>query len=73
MFFSSFSLAPSSAIGRLHFQPDQLADNVHTLLASVADIAQGGNGNVNAVPPRVKRRECPWMWIWMRRDRAQGH
>ncbi|BGP54981.1 hypothetical protein JCM8202_003491 [Rhodotorula sphaerocarpa] len=44
-----------AAIGRLHFQPDQLAENVHTLLASVADIAQGGNGSVTGVPSRVKR------------------
>ncbi|GAA5894345.1 hypothetical protein JCM8208_006207, partial [Rhodotorula glutinis] len=44
-----------AAIGRLHFSPDNLADNVHTLLASVSDIALGGTGAVNGVPARVKR------------------
>ncbi|GAA5843992.1 hypothetical protein JCM9279_003694 [Rhodotorula babjevae] len=44
-----------AAIGRLHFTPDNLADNVHTLLASVSDIALGGSGAVNGVPARVKR------------------
>ncbi|GAA6046847.1 hypothetical protein JCM3770_005673 [Rhodotorula araucariae] len=44
-----------AAIGRLHFTPDHLADNVHTLLASVSDIALGGSGAINGVPARVKR------------------
>ncbi|BGP39201.1 hypothetical protein JCM10450v2_003156 [Rhodotorula kratochvilovae] len=44
-----------AAVGRLHFTPDNLADNVHTLLASVSDIALGGSGAVNGVPARVKR------------------
>lgn len=48
-----------TAIGRLHFTPDHLADNVHTLLASVSDIALGGSGAVNGVPARVKRRALP--------------
>lgn len=49
-----------AAIGRLHFTPDNLADNVHTLLASVSDIALGGSGAVNGVPARVKRRTSPF-------------
>ncbi|GAA6014863.1 hypothetical protein JCM10207_002205 [Rhodosporidiobolus poonsookiae] len=44
-----------AAIGRLHFNQDKLADNVHTLLASVSDIALGGSGTINGVPSRVKR------------------
>ncbi|GAA5963832.1 hypothetical protein JCM3765_004033 [Sporobolomyces pararoseus] len=44
-----------AAIGRLHFTPDALQDNVHTLLASVSDIALGGPGHVNGIPARVKR------------------
>ncbi|GAA5863159.1 hypothetical protein JCM1840_002490 [Sporobolomyces johnsonii] len=44
-----------AAIGRLNFTPDALQDNVHTLLASVADIANGGPGHVNGIPARVKR------------------
>ncbi|GAA6042017.1 hypothetical protein JCM8097_009148 [Rhodosporidiobolus ruineniae] len=44
-----------AAIGRLHFTPDKLADNVHTLLANVSDIALGGSGTVNGVPARTKR------------------
>ncbi|GAA5994333.1 mitochondrial 54S ribosomal protein uL1m MRPL1 [Rhodotorula paludigena] len=44
-----------AAIGRLHFTPEKLADNVHTLLASVSDIALGGAGAVNGIPARVKR------------------
>jgi large subunit ribosomal protein L1 len=47
------------AIGRLHFEPDALQDNVHTLLASVSDIALGGPGHVNGIPARVKRRKFP--------------
>ncbi|ORY91548.1 ribosomal protein L1-like protein [Leucosporidium creatinivorum] len=44
-----------AAIGRLHFTGDALQDNVHTLLASVSDIALGGSGVVNGVPARTKR------------------
>ncbi|BGP15128.1 hypothetical protein JCM10213_006539 [Rhodosporidiobolus nylandii] len=44
-----------AAIGRLHFDGEKLADNVHTLLANVSDIALGGSGNVNGIPARVKR------------------
>ncbi|GAA6058840.1 hypothetical protein JCM10212_002784 [Sporobolomyces blumeae] len=44
-----------AAIGRLHFTADALQDNVHTLLASVSDIALGGAGHVSGVPARVKR------------------
>ncbi|GAA5970698.1 hypothetical protein JCM11641_007403 [Rhodosporidiobolus odoratus] len=44
-----------AAIGRLHFNDDKLADNVHTLLANVSDIALGGSGTVNGIPARVKR------------------
>ncbi|GAA5914770.1 hypothetical protein JCM6882_002738 [Rhodosporidiobolus microsporus] len=44
-----------AAIGRLHFDSDKLADNVHTLLANVSDIALGGSGVVNGIPARVKR------------------
>ncbi|GAA5884306.1 hypothetical protein JCM16303_003628 [Sporobolomyces ruberrimus] len=44
-----------AAIGRLHFTPDALQDNVHTLLASVSDIALGGPGVVNGIPARIKR------------------
>ena len=51
------SLPSLAAIGRLHFTPDALQDNVHTLLASVSDIALGGPGHVNGIPARVKRRE----------------
>ena len=48
----------TAAIGRLRFSPDELQDNVHTLLASVSDIALGGPGHVNGVPARTKRREA---------------
>lgn len=41
---------------QLHFTPDALQDNVHTLLASISDIALGGTGAVNGVPARTKRR-----------------
>lgn len=44
-----------AAIGRLHFSPDALQDNVHTLLASVSDIALGGSGTIDGVPLRTKR------------------
>ncbi|GAA5860531.1 hypothetical protein JCM8547_000332 [Rhodosporidiobolus lusitaniae] len=44
-----------AAIGRLHFNSDKLADNVHTLLANVSNIALGGTGTVNGIPARVKR------------------
>ncbi|BGP23951.1 50S ribosomal protein l1 [Rhodotorula toruloides] len=33
-----------AVVGRLHFNPHQLAENVHTLLASVSDVAIGGTG-----------------------------
>jgi len=58
-------IAPA-AIGRLHFTPDNLADNVHTLLASVSDIALGGSGTVNGVPARVKRRASPSLSLSLR-------
>ncbi|GAA5838871.1 hypothetical protein JCM5353_001058 [Sporobolomyces roseus] len=44
-----------AAIGRLRFSPDELQHNVHTLLASVSDIALGGPGHVNGIPARTKR------------------
>lgn len=61
----SSSLAPPpraeliSPLTQLHFNPSSLEDNVHTLLASVSDIALGGTGVVNGTPARVKRRKFP--------------
>lgn len=48
----------SLARPQLHFTPDALQDNVHTLLASISDTALGGTGQVKGVPARTKRREC---------------
>jgi hypothetical protein len=46
-----------AAAGKEDLRAGQHTSRIHTLLASVADIAQGGNGSVNGVPPHVKRRE----------------
>ncbi|KAM0746029.1 ribosomal protein L1 [Meredithblackwellia eburnea MCA 4105] len=38
------------AIGRLSFEPPALSSNVHTLLASISDVALGGSGVISSQP-----------------------
>ncbi|BGO98648.1 hypothetical protein NBRC10513v2_003042 [Rhodotorula toruloides] len=45
-----------AVVGRLHFNPDQLAENVHTLLASVSDVAIGGTGSNKGGSVQRQRR-----------------
>ncbi|KAL8277867.1 hypothetical protein RQP46_009686 [Phenoliferia psychrophenolica] len=45
-----------AAIGRLNFTPEALQDNVHTLLASISDIALGGSGSQSGTATRVSKR-----------------
>lgn len=46
-------------LAQLNFTPEALEENVHTLLASISDIALGGSGTVNGVVARAKRRASP--------------